>query len=90
KKVLSELLLKTKPLDNILPKITTPTLIMIGQKDRIIHPASYEYFIQLMPNVKAVRFANGSHVFLDAYLEQAVQAIDIFVKKHQEKQALKN
>ncbi len=76
----NEMLQKTKPLDDILPKITIPTLILIGQKDRIIHPASYEYFVNLMPNAKPIRFENGSHVFVDVYFEQAVKSIDKFLK----------
>jgi len=80
KKVFDEMLEKSKPLDNILPKIKTPTLILIGQKDKIIHPASYEYFVNLMPNVKPIRFTNGSHVFVDTYFEQAIKTIDEFLK----------
>jgi pimeloyl-ACP methyl ester carboxylesterase len=80
RKVFNELVTKSKPLDDILPQITTPTLILIGQKDRIIHPASYECFVDLIPNAKPVRLINGNHVLIDAYFDQAVRSMNKFLK----------
>ncbi len=82
KKAFKEMLTTTKPLDDILPKIKTKTLILIGEKDRIIHPASYEYFIKLMPNAKAVKFKNGAHAFVGKHFNKAILHIDEFLKEN--------
>lgn len=79
KKAFKELLTETKPLDSILPRIETKTLILIGEKDRIIHPASYEYFVNLMPNAKAVRFKNGNHAFIGENFNKAIFSIENFL-----------
>ncbi|OGN61461.1 MAG: hypothetical protein A3F40_02145 [Chlamydiae bacterium RIFCSPHIGHO2_12_FULL_27_8] len=81
KKAFKELLSST-PLDNVLPKIETRSLIIIGKKDRIIHPDSFEYFVELMPNIKAVRIENGSHVFVDQSFEQASDSMQEFLKEN--------
>lgn len=83
KNAFKELLQNTKSIDDILPKITTPTLILISQNDRVIHPASYEYFVRLMPNAKPIRFLHGSHVLVDNYFEEAVKSMDDFIKSNQ-------
>jgi len=82
KRAFNELLTKTVSIDDLLPKIKTRTLILIGQKDRIINPASYEYFIDLMPNVKSIRFENGAHVFVDKCFDRAVNEMDAFLKNN--------
>ncbi len=74
-------MLTTTPLDKILPKIKTKSLILIGQKDKIIHPASFEHFVRLMPNVKPVRLKNGSHVFVDDSFKEAIKEIKDFLDK---------
>ncbi|NGX34616.1 MAG: Lipase 3 [Candidatus Anoxychlamydiales bacterium] len=79
KRAFKEMLTTTKALDDILPKIQTKTLILIGKKDRIIHPESYEYFINLMPNARAVRFKNGAHAFIDKQFNKAILSIEDFL-----------
>ncbi|NGX28690.1 MAG: Dihydrolipoyllysine-residue acetyltransferase component of acetoin cleaving system [Candidatus Anoxychlamydiales bacterium] len=80
KKAFIEMLTTSKPLDDILPKIKTPSLILIGQKDRIIHPASYEHFVDLMPNIRAIRLKNGAHAFIGKDFEEATKSIEEFLK----------
>jgi len=82
KKVLFELIETSIPLNNVLSKITTPTLIFSSQKDRVIHPETYEFFIQLMPNIKPIRFKEAGHVLADQYFEESVKEIDNFLKSH--------
>ena len=82
KRAFKEMITKSIPIDNILPKITTPSLIIIGQKDRIIHPASYEYFVDLMPNVTPVRLPNGAHAFIGNDFEDATKSIEDFLQNN--------
>jgi abhydrolase domain-containing protein 6 len=82
KKAFNDLLTKTIPIDDILPKISTKTLLLLSQKDRIIHPNSYEYFVKLMPNAKTIRFLNGAHVFVDNDFAVAIKEIDSFLKNN--------
>lgn len=89
KNAFNDLISNTKPIDNILPKVTTPTLIFIGQKDKVIHPASYEYFVKLMPNIKPVRFLYGSHVLVDRDFEIAIESMDEFLKDNKIKRISK-
>ncbi|NGX52130.1 MAG: Lipase 1 [Candidatus Anoxychlamydiales bacterium] len=81
KKAFNEMITTSKTLDDILPKIKTKTLILIGKKDKVIHPSSYEYFIRLMPNAEAVRFKNGSHAFIGKSFNKAIVSIDEFLKE---------
>lgn len=80
KKAFNEMLSKTKSIDDLLPKVTPPVLLLIGDKDRLINPITYEYFIRLMPNVKPVKFSNGNHVFVDNDLQIAKDEIVLFLK----------
>jgi pimeloyl-ACP methyl ester carboxylesterase len=82
KKAFAELITKSKPVDDILPKIKTNSLIIIGQKDRIIHPNSYEYFISLMPNVKAYKMKKAPHVFVEKYFDKANIVMETFLKEN--------
>jgi pimeloyl-ACP methyl ester carboxylesterase len=77
-------LLSSTPLDKILPNIKNKSLILIGKKDRIIHPSSFEYFVELMPNIKAKRIDNGSHVFTGAELNIAIKELISFLKENKD------
>ena len=74
-------LLSSKPLDDVLPKIKTKTLILIAQKDKIIHPETFEIFVKLVPNIKAIRLENANHVLIDQHLDKATNEIDEFIQK---------
>ena len=80
KRAFKEMITTTKTLDDILPNIKTKSLLLIGQKDRIIHPASYEYFVKLMPNAKAIRFKHAAHTFIGKYFSKATDSIEEFLK----------
>ncbi|MBN2479101.1 MAG: alpha/beta hydrolase [Parachlamydiales bacterium] len=80
KRVFKELL-SSIPLDNVLPKIKTPSLLIIAQKDRIINPETFEVFIKLIPNAKAKRIKEGSHVLVDKNFDQAIFEIDKFINQ---------
>ncbi|NGX49679.1 MAG: Lipase 1 [Candidatus Anoxychlamydiales bacterium] len=79
KRAFKEMITTSKTLDDILPKIRTKTLILIGKKDKVIHPASYEYFIRLMPNAEAVRYKNGAHAFIGKPFNKAALSIEKFL-----------
>jgi pimeloyl-ACP methyl ester carboxylesterase len=82
KDAFNQLLTKTKPVDNLLPKISTPTLILIGKKDRIILPETYEDFVKFMPNIKPIRLENGNHVLVDENLDIALKEINLFLNSN--------
>jgi pimeloyl-ACP methyl ester carboxylesterase len=44
-----------------LPLIKTPTLVIVGTKDRVIRPTSSEVLAEKIPNAKLVKIDNGSH-----------------------------
>ncbi len=82
KKIFNELLSST-PLDKVLPKIKANSLIIIGQKDRIINPASFEVFVKKIPKIKAKRIKEGSHTLTGRYFEEALKTIKEFLKENE-------
>jgi len=46
----------------ILNALTMPTLLLWGDQDRILHPASCDFFAEHLPNADVVRFEGGGHV----------------------------
>jgi pimeloyl-ACP methyl ester carboxylesterase len=48
---------------NRLPRITAPTLVLVGTGDHVIRPNSSENIARLIPNAKLVKVENGSHIF---------------------------
>jgi abhydrolase domain-containing protein 6 len=80
KKVFEELI-KSKPIEDELSNIRAKSLIVIGEKDRIIHPSSFEVFVKKIPNIKAVRLEKGSHIFVDQNFNEAIVAIQDFLKE---------
>ncbi|NGX56584.1 MAG: Lipase 1 [Candidatus Anoxychlamydiales bacterium] len=81
KKVFNELLSSTR-LDNVLPNIKTKSLILIGKKDRIIHPSSFEYFVKLIPDIKAKRIDNGTHLFVGDEFKIAIEELKSFLDEN--------
>ncbi|MFX1586700.1 MAG: alpha/beta fold hydrolase, partial [Promethearchaeota archaeon] len=66
---------------NQLPQISQPTLIIHGNKDRIISHSMINELGNLIPNSEIVSIENSSHrVMVDNY-EKVNKIIDEFIKK---------
>jgi pimeloyl-ACP methyl ester carboxylesterase len=46
-----------------LSKIKSPTLVIVGSKDKVLKPTSSEVIAEKIPNARLVKTANGSHLF---------------------------
>jgi pimeloyl-ACP methyl ester carboxylesterase len=73
-------LVHSHPLTPFLSHIRIKTLLLVGEKDRVISPVSYKVFQEKLPNVSCVHFSEGSHVLLGPYQKQAIQSISHFLQ----------
>ncbi|MFP2899772.1 alpha/beta fold hydrolase [Corallococcus sp. 4LFB] len=53
--------IKRKPVADELPRIRTPTLVVVGEEDRATVPARSERIHSLIPGSKLVRLSRGGH-----------------------------
>jgi len=74
RKIWNDLMAQREPLEPRLRAITTPTLLVWGENDRVLHPASCSFFAEHLPNVQVVRLETGGHV---PTLEQPRLAADL-------------
>jgi len=51
-----------EPVVPILAGLALPTLLVWGDQDRVLHPASCDFFAEHLPNADVVRFEGGGHV----------------------------
>jgi abhydrolase domain-containing protein 6 len=72
-------LVESHPIDNLISKISKPTLFIMSEKDRILHPSSFEVFYKGFPNARLLKIKNGTHVLIGKHLDVAVQALVSFV-----------
>ncbi len=73
-------LANSTPVETLLPDIRTRTLLLIGGKDRIIHPSSLKIYQRLLPNLRSKLIQQGTHVFVGPFFEEAFEHIDSFLK----------
>jgi abhydrolase domain-containing protein 6 len=76
-------LVATKPLDSILPGIKTPTLILVGEKDQILHYSSIDVYKTKMPNAKGIIIKDGNHIFINEKFDIAAGSIKEFLKENE-------
>ena len=76
-KVFSELI-KSKTVETLLPQISTRTLLLMGGRDRVLHPSSYKIYEEKLPNALSKRIKEGSHVFCGPYFEEALNTMICF------------
>jgi abhydrolase domain-containing protein 6 len=72
-------LLTTTPVDDILKDINTPTLILVGEKDRVIHPSCITVYEKNMPNLKTKKLKDGHHIFINNCFHEAVFEMKSFL-----------
>lgn len=73
-------LANSTPVESLLPKIKTKTLLLIGGKDRIIHPSSIKIYQKLLPNVSSRLIQHGTHVFVGPFFDEAYRHIESFLQ----------
>lgn len=72
-------LVQSNPIESILPKIQAPTLLIIGGKDRIIHPSSSKIFQKHIPNIHSYIIPEASHIFLGSYFDEVMEHLILFL-----------
>jgi len=66
----------TVPIDNILPSLNVPVLLLYGEKDNILPPSSFKKFHNLIPKIRTKVFEKGHHIFLGGCLKEAIEEIN--------------
>lgn len=67
---------------DLLPRINTPTLIVVGEQDTITPPADAERMKSALPNASLVKIANAAHL---SNMEQPAEfnaAVEQFLSRH--------
>ena len=80
-KILYEGMFQDVDLDAIVQKITVPTLILWGDKDRIIHPNNGKLFHRMIKNSEMVVFEEIGHIPLLEDPERTADTIDSFLEQ---------
>ncbi len=76
-KMWDDLMSKREPLESRLEAITAPTLLVWGDDDKVLHPASRIFFAEHLRNVEVVRLSAGGHVPI---FEHARQTADRYAR----------
>lgn len=74
-------LISSKKIESFLPKIRSETLVLVGERDQILHPSSIESFKKYLPNVKTQVLKNGAHVFTGKILENVIDTLNSFLNE---------
>lgn len=72
-------LVKSRGVESILPTIGIPTLLLVGQFDKITRSQDVEIYVNKMPNCKAVVIENGYHILSAQPLEKALFEMKSFL-----------
>lgn len=65
---------------NVLSEVTIPTLVCIGEDDKLISPVGVDYVADSMPNTERVRFDASSHCPFIEQPQRFNEAISEFVE----------
>jgi len=71
-------ILRMESLDTRLQNIGVPALVVIGEKDQVLHPSSSEIYQKNIPQNTTKIISNGSHVFYGKVFYQALQEMKLF------------
>jgi pimeloyl-ACP methyl ester carboxylesterase len=63
-----------------LGKITTPTLVMVGAKDRLIPPGDGRRFADAIPGARLVEFADAGHVPMEQIPDRSAEAVTTYLE----------
>ena len=75
-------LIHSKKIEPFLSKIEAKTLVIVGQKDKILHYSSVEVFKKWIPNITTRIFKDGPHVFSGSLLDEVIDTLKPFLKEH--------
>lgn len=68
---------------DLLPRITAPTLIVVGEKDTITPPSEAERMKSAMPNASLLEIANAAHLSNMEKPDELNTAVEQFLSRHQ-------
>ena len=74
-------LIRSEGVEKILSQINTPTLVIMGQYDKISRPVDFEIYSKKLPNCCSVKITDGYHILTDRAFEKAVKEMRFFVGK---------
>ncbi len=69
-----------EPMPAKLKKVKTPTLLVIGQRDGTIDPATSDDALELFPNAERCAFENAGHLVHEEQPDEVTAAIAAFAK----------
>jgi abhydrolase domain-containing protein 6 len=72
---------KSTPLNNVLHKIDIETLIIAATDDRMIHPNSFNMFVEAMPKIKMIALEKAGHVLVGEDLILATKHVEEFIQE---------
>ncbi len=78
-KVYSDLV-RSRGVENVLPSIKAPTLLLFGRYDNITRVKDVEMYIKKMPHCTAVMIQGGYHILSGKALEKAVAEMKYFLE----------
>jgi pimeloyl-ACP methyl ester carboxylesterase len=64
-----------------LGRIRTPTLVMVGGKDRLIPPGDAEKFRRAIPSAELARFPDAGHVPMETVPDASAEALERFADR---------
>jgi pimeloyl-ACP methyl ester carboxylesterase len=70
-----------EPPEPYLEKITAPTLLVWGEKDRMIPVSNAQDYLRVMPNAKLVTFPDLGHVPQEEAPERSLQPVRAFLER---------
>ena len=68
---------------DLLPRLTVPTLIVVGEKDTITPPADAERMKKALPNASLVKIANAAHLSNMDQPDEVNAAVEQFLSSPQ-------
>ena len=72
-------LITSKKVEEFLPRITAKTLVVVGEKDQILHYSSVDSYKKLVPNISTKIFKEGAHVFSGPLADKMVEVARDFL-----------
>ncbi len=81
KKAFSDLV-KTTPINDLLPSVETNTLVVVGGRDKILPPSSFEIFDNNLPHSTMCYIPEGTHIFVDDAFTTTIDNMHSFFQEN--------
>lgn len=72
-------LVKGDGVEQILPKINVPTLLLVGQEDKVSSIDDFNAYSKNIPNCKSCLISNGYHILEGKAFEEAISKMQTFL-----------